>query len=1021
MGHGASTFVVDEAAFMNRGFPLLIQKPEEFKGKCLVKKGDHLRIGEESESLTFFLEGDINSSFCLKSGTEGMFCWKDMFCLAKGNASNFVLKGGRLCLKDDKQNRVAGFCKSPLNDKDINVELVLPENPRVLQFGTRLVLGFSNGGINISPSSKRPGNSDILLSMEQAKEMVLEKDHLVWDDFFVDFFDDAKDSNGMLTEICVKRRIERAHMKIVETKKLAEQKHSEREMLGLSLLREALSLKEVNNLRSLPVEWRDALIPKESKEGKEILKAMNDIDLSCKNELGISKKSDYFPKEDDISKKLFERFKEFSASKAPAFFKKRIKLYRDTLKDTAIKEVHSLLKTLEATYHESYNGAFRTKIAMGDSKMLKEWTAWIRSRDVAKYCGVRIAQETGEVPTCMLDGFKIMGKYRRLFDKLARETGGDFLFAPVKRSFRVMEKCAMIPMEKKRFKCHGVYDIVRGAIVYKGMKGIVNGAKRILACKEFVVTRVKDRYSPGHETSGGWRDCIINGYLAADKSRHQLEVQLHHESLLLVREDLGGHYIYAVFRALNEALEVLGIDVTSLDKNDGNESSSKSLTKFVKKTTEDELSAIPNASTSWVGGLIGIEEPHLEAHKPGFEVRDVKPVGSRSHNQTLCEGKYAATSELVGGKTLYYGIDNSQFFFYTPTYHNWVCTSKRTMFAKGMGFLRTELKDIEAPFEGKTSRLELYDDKKWVDSGGTCNRLSPKEVAAVLLEKNLNRKKSKRENVGVEVSGVVGNASQNACNGKFYADLNSWTHDRYSLYISENATHFLFYSLKYANYVITTKAELLEKGSGFVRTARKNIKTPLGCDLEFYDHTNKKWVSAKGARVTTLSIDESNNAIAKRASARSQVKTVDTVRCAGFGTRYDGVYIQDKDLTLDGRPIYERVDGKAIIYYTTIYHNWLVTNARKNMKNGAGLFRTAGKSYDLTPPITESYQWETYDYKEKKWVAHPNGKMMAKGADEIRYISYNMLLRKKYCKVKMAAAVHVFIVSVVALSCRVLL
>jgi len=32
-----------------------------------------------------------------------------------------------------------------------------------------------------------------------------------------------------------------------------------------------------------------------------------------------------------------------------------------------------------------------------------------------------------------------------------------------------------------------------------------------------------------------------------------------------------------------------------------------------------------------------------------------------------------------------------------------------------------------------------------------------------------------------------------------------------------------------------------------------------------------------------------------------------------------------------------------------------------------------------------------------------------------------MLLRKKYCKVKMAAAVHVFIVSVVALSCRVLL
>ena len=37
-----------------------------------------------------------------------------------------------------------------------------------------------------------------------------------------------------------------------------------------------------------------------------------------------------------------------------------------------------------------------------------------------------------------------------------------------------------------------------------------------------------------------------------------LQVQLHHASMLEVRAKMGGHFIYAKYRAVHEALEVCG-------------------------------------------------------------------------------------------------------------------------------------------------------------------------------------------------------------------------------------------------------------------------------------------------------------------------------------------------------------------------------------------------------------------------------------------------------------------------------
>ena len=47
---------------------------------------------------------------------------------------------------------------------------------------------------------------------------------------------------------------------------------------------------------------------------------------------------------------------------------------------------------------------------------------------------------------------------------------------------------------------------------------------------------------------------MINGFFKHG-ARHMVEVQLHHNSMLFVRGNLGGHYIYARFRALMEAAD----------------------------------------------------------------------------------------------------------------------------------------------------------------------------------------------------------------------------------------------------------------------------------------------------------------------------------------------------------------------------------------------------------------------------------------------------------------------------------
>ena len=156
------------------------------------------------------------------------------------------------------------------------------------------------------------------------------------------------------------------------------------------------------------------------------------------------------------------------------------------------------------------------------------------------------------------DSVTIMTMFSQVFEKMAKETGGEYEPAPLKHVFRALEKSAMQHEKSKRFDCSCVMDIVRGAVVYRSLGDFTKAARYLMDPKKsgFVVERFKDRLSEGRETSGGWRDAMFNGYLVNDEYKLRVEIQLHHRSMLLVRSDLGGHYIYAHFRSLIEALEV---------------------------------------------------------------------------------------------------------------------------------------------------------------------------------------------------------------------------------------------------------------------------------------------------------------------------------------------------------------------------------------------------------------------------------------------------------------------------------
>ena len=85
---------------------------------------------------------------------------------------------------------------------------------------------------------------------------------------------------------------------------------------------------------------------------------------------------------------------------------------------------------------------------------------------------------------------------------------------------------------------------------------MVNVIKYIYSNNDFKCLYMKDRFTPGCETDGGWRDAVIYGCFKMDLNQHVVEIQIHHKAMFQIRKNLGGHKIYKKYRHLKEALEL---------------------------------------------------------------------------------------------------------------------------------------------------------------------------------------------------------------------------------------------------------------------------------------------------------------------------------------------------------------------------------------------------------------------------------------------------------------------------------
>ncbi|KAJ1461169.1 hypothetical protein M885DRAFT_494766 [Pelagophyceae sp. CCMP2097] len=131
------------------------------------------------------------------------------------------------------------------------------------------------------------------------------------------------------------------------------------------------------------------------------------------------------------------------------------------------------------------------------------------------------------------------------------------------------------------------------------------------------VRRVKDRFSS--PTAGGWADCLVNlEFVDDDELRgHVCELQFVHKTLYFVRDRMGAHHSYDVFRSAAELLEASGA-VPNVPAEEGDEASE--LPAVLAPGTLD-VSAFAKAVSAAVLAAIEPRLGALDARFSQFESR----------------------------------------------------------------------------------------------------------------------------------------------------------------------------------------------------------------------------------------------------------------------------------------------------------------------------------------------------------------------------------------------------------------
>ena len=163
-----------------------------------------------------------------------------------------------------------------------------------------------------------------------------------------------------------------------------------------------------------------------------------------------------------------------------------------------------------------------------------------------------IAQGTESIAELVAAAGRVKARFDAHMSSLSDTIKGARCKPPekLKRTSRIVEKAFC------QGTCSRIFDVVRCMIVVDSMSIAAEALSR-LAESEVEIVRIKERFVR-EPTSGGWRDCMVNGRF--EGSPHVWEVQIVHRELLMARRGLPGHAIYNCVRVAIELLEKMGLE-----------------------------------------------------------------------------------------------------------------------------------------------------------------------------------------------------------------------------------------------------------------------------------------------------------------------------------------------------------------------------------------------------------------------------------------------------------------------------
>ena len=161
-----------------------------------------------------------------------------------------------------------------------------------------------------------------------------------------------------------------------------------------------------------------------------------------------------------------------------------------------------------------------TWVKIGDCPAFEKFGAWAEEQSAQLNAdGSDMMGGSTFIDECYTNACKpdLQKRYARFLEEVAELTGGECTMALIKGPFRAKEKTAMRHDLGRRFKSDNLYDVKRGSISYPNMEAIHLAAKAICDHPDFVVLRLKDRFTT--PTSSEWRDVMINGYFQKGRNK----------------------------------------------------------------------------------------------------------------------------------------------------------------------------------------------------------------------------------------------------------------------------------------------------------------------------------------------------------------------------------------------------------------------------------------------------------------------------------------------------------------------